>query len=173
MKGLIYDYIYEKYAQVLVQNFIRIRLLGNSRGTLLVEWIIAISIFLLIICLALPLITRPSRYTLNAATQEVVYMLKKVQLWSMLGHKSNIQGRMLFVLHKQGYTISEDAYHQTVECMLPNSIESTRPLTLISFSALGLPYDSSEITLRDCESGETNRIWISVQTGRIRWEETH
>ena len=46
-------------------------------------------------------------------------------------------------------------------------------MTIISFSALGLPYDGTEIILKDRESGEKNRIWISVQTGRIRWEEVH
>ena len=33
--------------------------------------------------------------------------------------------------------------------------------------------DGTEIVLTDRESGEKNRIWISVQTGRIRWEEVH
>ena len=46
-------------------------------------------------------------------------------------------------------------------------------LTIISFFFLGLPYDGTELILRDRESGERNRIWISVQTGRIRWEEVH
>ena len=46
-------------------------------------------------------------------------------------------------------------------------------MTIIYFSALGLPYDGTEIILKDRESGEKNRIWISVQTGRIRWEEVH
>lgn len=46
-------------------------------GSLLVEWIIAISLFLLLISLSLPIVTTPSRYTLNGSTQEVVYMLKR------------------------------------------------------------------------------------------------
>ncbi|WP_231968297.1 hypothetical protein [Veillonella rodentium] len=100
-------------------------------------------------------------------------MIKKVQLWSMLGHKSNRLGHMTFVLHKNKYTIAEDVYHHTVDIQLPTSIESQRSLTTISFSAFGLPYDETEIVLLDKESGEKNRIWISVQTGRIRWEEIH
>ena len=56
---------------------------------------------------------------------------------------------------------------------LPPNIENTRSMTIISFSAIGLPYDGTEIVLTDRESGEKNRIWVSVQTGRIRWEEVH
>ena len=52
-------------------------------------------------------------------------------------------------------------------------LKNVQPLTIISFSSLGLPYDGTELILRDRESGERNRIWISVQTGRIRWEEVH
>ena len=40
-------------------------------------------------------------------------------------------------------------------------------MTIISFSALGLPYDGTEIVLTDRESGEKNRIWVSVQTGGV------
>ncbi|WP_295993312.1 hypothetical protein, partial [uncultured Veillonella sp.] len=142
-------------------------------GSLLAEWIIAISIFLLLISMSLPIVTTPSRYALNSSTQEVVYMLKKVQLWSMLGHKSNGKGRMLFILNKNSYTLEEDAHHHTVNMSLPVGIKSVQPLTVISFSSLGLPYDGTELILWDRESGEKNRIWISVQTGRIRWEEVH
>ena len=145
----------------------------HQYGSLLAEWIIAISLFLLIISMSLPIVTTPSRYALNGATQEVVYMLKKVQLWSMLGHKSNGKGRMLFILNKDSYTIEEDTNHHTVNISLPPNIENTRSITIISFSALGLPYDGTEIVLIDRESGEKNRIWVSVQTGRIRWEEVH
>ena len=40
----------------------------------------------------------------------------------------------------------------------------------VYFSAYGLPYDGTEFILQDLQNGATNRIWISVQTGRIRWE---
>lgn len=83
--------------------------INGQLGSLLAEWMITISLVLLLISIALPIVTTPSRYTLNGATQEVVYMLKKVQLWSMLGHKSNGKGRMLFILNKDSYTIEEDA----------------------------------------------------------------
>jgi len=138
----------------------KVQPINGQLGSLLAEWMITISLVLLLISIALPLVTTPSRYTLNGATQEVVYMLKKVQLWSMLGHKSNGKGRMLFILNKDSYTIEEDANHHTVNISLPPS-------------ALGLPYDGTEIVLTDRESGEKNRIWVSVQTGRIRWEEVH
>lgn len=151
----------------------KVQPIDGQLGSLLAEWMITISLVLLLISIALPLVTTPSRYTLNGATQEVVYMLKKVQLWSMLGHKSNGKGRMLFILNKDSYTIEEDANHHTVNISLPPNIENTRSMTVISFSALGLPYDGTEIVLTDRESGEKNRIWISVQTGRIRWEEVH
>lgn len=152
---------------------VKVQFLNRQRGSLLVEWLITITLILLLISIALPIVTTPNRYTLNGATQEVAYMLKKVQLWSMLGHKSNGKGRMLFILHKDSYTLEEDSQHHTVNMFLPPHIESTRPLTVVSFSALGLPYDGTEIILEDRESGEKNRIWISVQTGRIRWEEVH
>ena len=142
-------------------------------GSLLAEWIIAISLFLLLISMSLPIVTTPSRYALNSSTQEVVYMLKKVQLWSMLGHKSSGKGRMLLKKKKNSYTLEEDAHHHTVNVSLPVGIESVQPLTVISFSSLGLPYDGTELILWNRESGEKNRIWISVQTGRIRWEEVH
>ena len=80
---------------------------------------------------------------------------------------------MLFILNKDSYTLEEDAHHHTVDISLPTGIENVQPLTVISFSSLGLPYDGTELILRDRESGERNRIWISVQTGRIRWEEVH
>lgn len=147
--------------------------INGQLGSLLAEWMITISLVLLLISIALPIVTTPSRYTLNGATQEVVYMLKKVQLWSMLGHKSNGKGRMLFILNKDSYTIEEDVNHHTVNISLPSNIENTRSMTIISFSALGLPSDGTEIVLTDRESGEKNRIWVSVQTGRIRWEEVH
>ncbi|PQL19255.1 hypothetical protein VEHSUH05_07765 [Veillonella denticariosi JCM 15641] len=149
------------------------QLKGPRVGALLVEWVITIGLVILIATLTMPMMTTPSRYTLNGATQEVVCMIKKVQFWSMLGHKSNRLGHMTFVLHKNKYTIAEDMYHHTVDIQLPTSIESQRSLTTISFSAFGLPYDETEIVLLDKESGEKNRIWISVQTGRIRWEEIH
>ena len=152
---------------------VKVQLLNRQRGSLLIEWLITITLILLLISIALPIVTTPSRYTLNGATQEVAYMLKKVQLWSMLGHKSNGKGRMLFILNKDNYTIEEDANHHTVNIALPPNIENTRSMTVISFSALGLPYDGTEIILEDRESGEKNRIWVSVQTGRIRWEEVH
>ena len=65
-------------------------------------------------------------------------MLKKVQLWSMLGHKSNGKGRMLFILNKDSYTLEEDVNHHTVNILLPQNIENERSMTIISFSALGL-----------------------------------
>ena len=156
-----------------VISMVKAQPIHHQFGSLLVEWIIAISLFLLLISLSLPIVTTPSRYTLNGSTQEVVYMLKKVQLWSMLGHKSNGKGRMLFILNKDSYTLEEDAHHHTVDISLPTGIENVQPLTIISFSSLGVPYDGTELILRDRESGERNRIWISVQTGRIRWEEVH
>ena len=57
----------------------------HQYGSLLAEWIIAISLFLLLISMSLPIVTTPSRYTLNGSTEEVVYMLKKVQLGLCLG----------------------------------------------------------------------------------------
>ena len=152
---------------------VKVQLINRQSGSLLAEWIITIGLILLLISIALPIVTTPSRYTLNGATQEVAYMLKKVQLWSMLGHKSNGKGRMLFILNKDSYTLEEDVNHHTVNISLPQNIENERSMTIISFSALGLPYDGTEIIWKDRESGENNRIWISVQTGRIRWEEVH
>ena len=113
----------------------KVQPINGQLGSLLAEWMITISLVLLLISIALPIVTTPSRYTLNGATQEVVYMLKKVQLWSMLGHKSNGKGRMLFILNKDSYTIEEDANHHTVNISLPPNIENTKSMTVISFSA--------------------------------------
>lgn len=51
--------------------------INGQLGSLLAEWMITISLVLLLISIALPIVTTPSRYTLNGATQEVVYMLKR------------------------------------------------------------------------------------------------
>lgn len=98
---------------------VKVQLINRQSGSLLAEWIITIGLILLLISIALPIVTTPSRYTLNGATQEVAYMLKKVQLWSMLGHKSNGKGRMLFILNKDSYTLEEDVNHHTVNISLP------------------------------------------------------
>ena len=74
---------------------------------------------------------------------------------------------MLFILNKDSYTIEEDANHHTVNISLPPNIENTRSMTVISFSALGLPYDGTEIVLTDRESGEKNRIWVSGTNGGV------
>ena len=84
-----------------------------------------------------------------------------------------VKGECFLFLNKDSYTLEEDVNHHTVNISLPQNIENERSMTIISFSALGLPYDGTEIILKDRESGEKNRIWISVQTGRIRWEEVH
>ena len=59
---------------------VKVQFLNPQRGSLLVEWLITITLILLLISIALPIVTTPNRYTLNGATQEVAYMLKKVQL---------------------------------------------------------------------------------------------
>ena len=109
--------------------------INGQLGSLLAEWMITISLVLLLISIALPIVTTPSRYTLNGATQEVVYILKKVQLWSMLGHKSNGKGRMLFILHKDSYTVEEDANHHTVNISLPQNIENERSMTCLLYTS--------------------------------------
>ncbi|MDU6073915.1 MAG: hypothetical protein E6670_05125 [Veillonella parvula] len=111
---------------------VKVQLINRQSGSLLAEWIITIGLILLLISIALPIVTTPSRYTLNGATQEVAYMLKKVQLWSMLGHKSNGKGRMLFILNKDSYTLEEDVNHHTVNILLPQNIENERSMTIIS-----------------------------------------
>ena len=55
----------------------KVQPINGQLGSLLAEWMITISLVLLLISIALPLVTTPSRYTLNGATQEVVYIAKK------------------------------------------------------------------------------------------------
>ena len=117
-------------------SMVKVQLINRQSGSLLAEWIITIGLILLLISIALPIVTTPSRYTLNGATQEVAYMLKKVQLWSMLGHKSNGKGRMLFILNKDSYTLEEDVNHHTVNISLPQNIENER--SNYFFFSLGL-----------------------------------
>ena len=57
-----------------------------------------------------------------------------------------------------------------IEIELPEHIESIYTMKRVYFSAYGLPYDGTEFILQDTQTGATNRIWISVQTGRVRWE---
>ena len=51
-------------------------------GSLLAEWIIAISLFLLLISLSLPIVTTPSRYTLNGSGIYVKKGSTLVHAWS-------------------------------------------------------------------------------------------
>ena len=55
---------------------VKVQLINRQSGSLLAEWIITIGLILLLISIALPIVTTPSRYTLYGATQEVAYMLK-------------------------------------------------------------------------------------------------
>ena len=117
-------------------------------GSILVEWLVAVTILLSLIGIGLSsIVTIPSRHELNRSTEEVVLAIKKVQLWAMLGHRDERMAQGEFILKKHSHTMKR-----------------------VYFSAYGLPYDGTEFILQDIQTGATNRIWISVQTGRIRWE---
>lgn len=140
-------------------------------GSILVEWIVAITILLLLISIGTSsIITMPQRHELNRSTEEVVLAIKKVQLWSMLGHRNNQMAQGEFILKKHTYSIREGFMQNPIEIELPEHIESIYTMKRVYFSAYGLPYDGTEFILQDTQTGATNRIWISVQTGRVRWE---
>ncbi len=140
-------------------------------GFVLVEWIIGISIVLCIVLLGASMIVQePSRHELNRYTEEVLYSIKKVQLWSMLGHSDERMRNSEFILKKHGYYIKDGPSMSKEEVTFPDHIESRHFIRRVYFSAYGLPYDSTEFVLQDTRTGLKNRIWISVQTGRIRWE---
>lgn len=46
---------------------VKVQLINRQSGSLLAEWIITIGLILLLISIALPIVTTPSRYTLNGA----------------------------------------------------------------------------------------------------------
>ena len=119
-------------------------------GSILVEWLVAITILLSLIGIGLA--------------------IKKVQLWAMLGHRDERMAQGEFILKKHSYSIQEGLMQHHVEIELPEHIESAHTMKRVYFSAYGLPYDGTEFILQDLQTGATNRIWISVQTGRIRWE---
>ena len=140
-------------------------------GSILVEWLVAITILLSLIGIGLSsIVTIPSRHELNRSTEEVVLAIKKVQLWAMLGHRDERMAQGEFILKKHSYSIKEGLMQHHVEIELPEHIESAHTMKRVYFSAYGLPYDGTEFILQDIQTGATNRIWISVQTGRIRWE---
>ena len=140
-------------------------------GSILVEWLVAITILLSLIGIGLSsIVTIPSRHELNRSTEEVVLAIKKVQLWAMLGHRDNRMAQGEFILKKHSYSIQEGLMSHHVEMELPAHIESRHTMKRVYFSAYGLPYDGTEFILQDTQTGATNRIWISVQTGRVRWE---
>lgn len=146
--------------------------IGNKDGYILVEWLIALSL-IIIIALMGAMICKPitSSTELNLCTQEVVYTIKKVQLWSMLGHRNERMSQGEFILKKSSYVIREGYGGVYEEHVLPSNIESMHIMKRVYFSAYGLPYDGTEFILQDTRTGAKNRIWISVQTGRIRWEQ--
>ena len=76
--------------------------------------------------------------------------------------------RVSLFLKKHSYSIQEGLMQHHVEIELPEHIESAHTMKRVYFSAYGLPYDGTEFILQDLQTGATNRIWISVQTGRIR-----
>ena len=140
-------------------------------GSILVEWLVAITILLSLIGIGLSsIVTIPSRHELNRSTEEVVLAIKKAQLWAMLGHRDERMAQGEFILKKHSYSIQEGLMQHHVEIELPEHIESAHTMKHVYFSAYGLPYDGTEFILQDLQTGATNRIWISVQTGRIRWE---
>lgn len=112
----------------------------------------------------------PSRSELNRSTEEIVYAMKKVQLWAMLGHRDETMSQGEFILRKQSYSIFEGFGKTYMERKFPEYIESEHINKRVYFSSYGLPYDGTEFILQDKRTGAKNRIWISVQTGRIRWE---
>ena len=140
-------------------------------GSILVEWLVAITILLSLIGIGLSsIVTIPSRHELNRSTEEVVLAIKKVQLWAMLGHRGDRMAQGEFILEKHSYSIKEGLMQHHVELELLEHIESADTMKRVYFSAYGLPYDGTEFILQDLHNGATNRTWISVQTGRIRWE---
>jgi hypothetical protein len=144
---------------------------NHCNGSILVEWIIAISIVISLVAMGISsIVTMPSRHELNRSTEEVVLAIKKAQLWSMLGHRDDRMAQGEFILKKHSYSIQEGLMLHHVEMELPQHIESAHTMKRVYFSAYGLPYDGTEFILQDTQTGATNRIWISVQTGRVRWE---
>ena len=144
---------------------------NHCNGNILVEWIIAISIVISLVAMGISsIVTMPSRHELNRSTEEVVLAIKKAQLWCMLGHPDDRMAQGEFILKKHSYSIQEGLMLHHVEMELPQHIESAHTMKRVYFSAYGLPYDGTEFILQDTQTGATNRIWISVQTGRVRWE---
>ena len=54
---------------------------NHCNGSILVEWIIAISIVISLVAMGISsIVTMPSRHELNRSTEEVVLAIKKAQL---------------------------------------------------------------------------------------------
>ena len=89
-------------------------------GSILVEWLVAITILLSLIGIGLSsIVTIPSRHELNRTTEEVVLAIKKAQLWAMLGHRDERMAQGEFILKKHSYSIQEGLMQHHVEIELP------------------------------------------------------
>ena len=102
-------------------------MVGNKthycNGSILVEWLVAITILLSLIGIGLSsIVTIPSRHELNRSTEEVVLAIKKVQLWAMLGHRDERMAQGEFILKKHSYSIQEGLMQHHVEIELPEYI---------------------------------------------------
>ena len=81
---------------------------NHCNGSILVEWLIAISIVISLVAMGISsMVTMPSRHELNRSTEEVVLAIKKAQLWSMLGHRDDRMAQGEFILKKHSYSIQE------------------------------------------------------------------
>ena len=98
-------------------------------GSILVEWLVAVTILLSLIGIGLSsIVTIPSRHELNRSTEEVVLAIKKVQLWAMLGHRDERMAQGEFILKKHSYSIQEGLMQHHVEIELPEHIESAHTM---------------------------------------------
>ena len=145
----------------------------KQQGFILGECLISIIIVLIIITLAMGTVhgNKVLNRDLDETTELMVMDLRRVQLITMLGYRSEGDSHTTFVLHKE-YSFWMERAQLVPGSMrtFPKNIKNKYIVNKVMFGPNGLPSEEMCLILVDTQSNKENRIWISVQTGRIRWE---
>lgn len=142
-------------------------------GFVLAEALIAMSLILLLVSLAIHSISGiqwgPS--TLDIETERIVWYIRKVEYMSIAGYPNPIGKPVSIDIEKEG--IQFNNYGKSLESKMiyfETPIICMNANRHISFDINGKPYDAMTIVLVDQTTGNSNEIIIAAQTGRVRWQ---
>lgn len=143
---------------------------NRRNGFLLTECLVSLGIIITIIGFSLANFQKlQSRdYILLNTVKEMTYYIKYVQMQSMLGGiKEQARPYIHIKNSKYSYVIGTK---NLIEKSYPQDIRIINGLGTIRFDRTGLPNDVTQVILEDKVSGKQGKIYIAVQTGRVRWE---